>query len=430
MSQYSFNLEELLKPIEGEKPEGNDIRLDSSVQSSYYTIKDARNGARALEREHQFDADVDLLSPWYTVAELAEQILKNESKDLEISAWFAEALVRIDGIHGLKNSIELINGVVENFWEGLYPEPDEDGLETKVAPISGLGDGPRGTLLAPMRSMPVTQDLTGEEFTFWQYQQARDASKITDEKERQSRFETMGYSFEDVENAIKASGAEYYISLVDALETTAETYKTLNNTLRTHCGADAPPSSQISKLLEELVRTTRFLSQDLIDAYNAQQAATAAVEDSSTESSSDVAAVNSNATATVQISQAQVPVGAITNREDALKQLSLIADYFRMYEPHTPLAATLDRAVQWGRMTLPELIMELIPDQTAKALYSQLTGVITDGSSTEKYIPPPQVTPTSSSNQTTEPVAEAPAAPETSAPQSPEPQSSNTNLGW
>jgi type VI secretion system protein ImpA len=281
-----------------------------------------------------------------------------------------------------------------------------------------------------MRSMPVTQDLTGEEFTFWQYQQARDASKITDDKERQSRFEAMGYSFEDVENAIKASGAEYYIALVDALETTSEVYKSLNNTLRGHCGADAPPSSQINQLLEELVRTTRFLSKDIIDAFNAQQAAAEpSAEETSDQQTSE--AGPGVATAAMQIAHAQVPVGAITNREDALKQLALIADYFRTYEPHTPLASTLDRAVQWGRMTLPELILELIPDETAKALYSQLTGVITDGTSTEKYIPPPKVTTQPAQGKQETPSDTSAASAEQPATTPAEPQNkSSADVGW
>ncbi len=85
----------------------------------------------------------------------------------------------------------------------------------------------------------------------------------------------------------------------------------------------------------------------------------------------------------------KVASGAITNREDALKRLEEVAKYFRQYEPHTPLAPGLERLIQWGRMTVAELMMELIPDASARGLFSQFTGVKLDGSDSATYVAPP-----------------------------------------
>jgi type VI secretion system protein ImpA len=49
-----------------------------------------------------------------------------------------------------------------------------------------------------------------------------------------------------------------------------------------------------------------------------------------------------------------------------LRDLGRIADFFRRTEPHSPLAYTLDEAVRRGRMSWPELLAEIVPDETAR----------------------------------------------------------------
>jgi type VI secretion system protein ImpA len=59
-------------------------------------------------------------------------------------------------------------------------------------------------------------------------------------------------------------------------------------------------------------------------------------------------------------------------------------------------------------MTVAELMLELLPDAQSRGLYSQLTGVMLDGSDTKSYVAPPAATPPVASS---EPAAESAAAP-------------------
>ncbi|MFC6981367.1 ImpA family type VI secretion system protein [Microbulbifer taiwanensis] len=163
-----IDIDALVAPISDDQPTGSDIREDRSPTSDYYTIKDARNSARAAERSALFDeSDADLLAPWRDVAKTAEKILTKQSKDLEVASWYTEALIRLQGFSGLRDGFALIDRLVADHWEGLYPEPDEDGLETKVAPLSGLnGDGGDGTLMMPIRSAEITPEGDNGSFTF------------------------------------------------------------------------------------------------------------------------------------------------------------------------------------------------------------------------------------------------------------------------
>jgi type VI secretion system protein ImpA len=63
---------------------------------------------------------------------------------------------------------------------------------------------------------------------------------------------------------------------------------------------------------------------------------------------------------------AAATAGKTPTRDDMLRDLGRIADFFRRTEPHSPLAYTLDEAVRRGRMSWPELLAEIVPDETAR----------------------------------------------------------------
>jgi len=88
-------VEELLQPISEEKPSGADLRYDPV----YDAIKEARRqddelnqGAWQAERKV---ADLPL------VIKLSTEALKKKTKDLQISAWLTDALLRKEGFSGL-----------------------------------------------------------------------------------------------------------------------------------------------------------------------------------------------------------------------------------------------------------------------------------------------------------------------------------------
>jgi type VI secretion system protein ImpA len=62
-------------------------------------------------------------------------------------------------------------------------------------------------------------------------------------------------------------------------------------------------------------------------------------------------------------------------REDMLRELERIADFFRRTEPHSPLAYTLEEAVRRGRLTWPELLSEVVPDDKARGAMLMMLGI-------------------------------------------------------
>lgn len=392
-----IDIQALSQPVTDDCPQGSDIRLDRSPNSDYYRIKDARNGARAAERANLFDdeAGVDTLALWQPVLDTAPQILSETSKDLEVLSWYIEALIRFHGLAGLRDGLALTLEIIEQYWDNLYPEPDEDGLETKVAPLTALnGDGGEGTLLGPIRNCEITTLGNDRAFSYWQYQQARDASKVADEDERNSRLQTMGFNLNSIEKTVATGDSAFYITLVADLEACCEHFQAINELMASHCAHEAPPSTSIRELLEEVLRTVRFLSKDKLAQHQADETA------ENTEQSAATEAASTHATPSSALqSDAGSPIAQMTNagggpiqhREDALNRLQDVANYFRQHEPHSLLSPAIERVVGWGRMSASELLMELVPEDNARAILSQLTGIKLDGSDTATYVAPPPV---------------------------------------
>lgn len=67
---------------------------------------------------------------------------------------------------------------------------------------------------------------------------------------------------------------------------------------------------------------------------------------------------------------------APASRDEAYRQLALIANYLAKSEPHSPVPYLINRAVEWGQKPLRDLLSELISaDAEARRLWA-LLGVL------------------------------------------------------
>lgn len=355
-----ININALAQPVTDESIAGIDIRSDSSPSSPYYTIKDARNAARAAERNSMFDENNSEADEyWRKIINIAPDILNDHSKDIEIACWYTEALLRRYGFQGLRDGFSLIKQLIDLYWDNIFPLPDEDGIETRVSPLTGLnGEGAEGVLLPPIRNVLITEGSSVGPFSYWQYQQALDIQKISDEESRAQKINNSGFCLDDIEQAVSESNNEFYVDLRDDISECIHLFKAISDTLDQHCGTiDAPPTSNIIHLLEDYLGAVNHLAKYKFPT-----------EESNDNVDTEDAEIFLN-------SQISTHSGPIKSRDDAIKQIILISDFFRKTEPHSPISYVLEKAVKWGEMPLNELIKELIPDNSSRDFYGSLTGV-------------------------------------------------------
>ncbi|MDH5256971.1 MAG: type VI secretion system protein TssA [Gammaproteobacteria bacterium] len=374
-TEATFDIDALLQPVSEDKPQGVDIREDYSPTSIYYQIKDARAQARTAERQNMMSDDPEAIyqtvTEWQTVLRLAPQILTEYGKDFEITAWYIEALVREYGFAGLRDGFILARLLAEKFWDELYPLPDEDGLESRVAPIAGLnGEDGDGTLIGPIKQIGLTQAYNALPFAAWHYEQAYDIETITDPEKKEARISSGAVTLKMIEQAILETPPSFFANLKDDIEACVEEYRKLVEILDAKCGDETPPSSNIRKTINRVLEIFGFLTKNVIFGDQVDADEEDVIEAGGQGGGGAVTQTSSGGSKGVSIENV-----AIANRDEAFRALLKVSEFFRRTEPHSPISYNLEQAVKWGKMSLPELLSELITDERAREDFFKLTGI-------------------------------------------------------
>src|SRR5258705_13352344 len=125
--------DDLLNPIEGENPSGANLRyapVYDKIKEARRQDDDAPQGEWQRERK---------LADFKTVLKLGGDALATQTKDLQLGAWLTEAMLHQEGFAGLRQGLDLLHGLVEKFWDTLYPEIEDGELELRSAPLEWVG---------------------------------------------------------------------------------------------------------------------------------------------------------------------------------------------------------------------------------------------------------------------------------------------------
>lgn len=363
MALESIELAQLLAPLDGgEHGVGVDMRVDYAATSPYQKLRDARAAARAEERSRDSvgESDEPPAEGWRTVFSVAQQALSTQTKDLEVAAWLTEALVRLHGLPGLTAGATLIAGLCDAFWDAGFPLPDEDGLESRAVPIGGLsGSSADGTIMQPLRRLPLFRRTDGSGFGLYQWQHAETTAGLPEER-RAARIAAGTPELKTLEAEARLD--KVYLSGVwQQVSVALQAWRELDRVVDTRFGPEAPSLRKVTSLLQDML--------DVVTRLGGAPSA-ASQEAASQETAGAAGPTGEGGSAKPETGSTR---GALLTRDDALRELDRIAEYFRRTEPHSPLAYTLEEAVRRGRMSLADLLKEVLPDdETRNAMMYRL----------------------------------------------------------
>jgi type VI secretion system protein ImpA len=350
-----FDLETLLAPIPGDSPQGTDIREDYTAQSPYNRLRDARSEARDAEKGQETGSD-DARDPaplWRTVREVGLKTLTETAKDLEVAAWVTEAYLRSHGLAGLTAGAKLIAGLAQQYWDGVFPLPDDYGVETRVAPVTGLnGREGNGSLIQPLHKLPLFTRADGTEVAMYQYEGSALLGTLDGER-RAARIAAGTIPFDELEKEARSQGARTFVKLRQDAREALAAWQEMAGVLDEKASEDPPSTSTVRDMISHVVEIANRYAPPEADAPPDDAQGDAA------DGTPGVAAVGA-------IGGIAVPAGQVVSREDALRALENLATFFRRTEPVSPLAYTLEEAVRRSRMTWPELLEEIVADRDSR----------------------------------------------------------------
>lgn len=357
------DIDALIAPLETGDGVGEDLRQDYSPTSVYQRLRDARADARAEERARDSEEDREggVAEGWRIVRRLATEALSGSTKDFEIAAWLTEALARQDGLAGLSAGARVMSALLANFWDAGFPQPDEDGLETRSSPLGGLAGGETdGTVMQALRRTTLYRRPSGEVVSLYRYEAALETAAIADEARRELRYEQGILPLETLETEARFDRRGLAGLIADATEARAA-WQEFQDQIDARFGYDAPPTRRVAEVLDRLVEVAQRLGGEADAPAMVGEAETAPA--------------GGDAPVAMAAGGFALPAGGPAGREQALKMLEQIAAFFQRTEPHSFLAYTLTDAARRGRMTLPELLSEVLADDGARTAMLTALGI-------------------------------------------------------
>jgi type VI secretion system protein ImpA len=248
-----LNNEELLKPISEDSPAGEDMR--------YAPLLDQLKEARREEDISRDAFETELkVADWPKVVKLATEILSKKSKDLQVAAWLTEALVYREGFSGLAQGLELIRGLLENFWDTLYPELEDGDSEMRSVPLMFVGT----RLDTALRKVPLT--ATG--INWFEY---KDSTTVPSEEEaqnddkkarlRQLAAEDGKLTPEELADSLRQTTSEELTATGDQIKNCRELVDSLDEFCNEKFGDNAPSFAPLKETLDLVGNVVRILAQ-------------------------------------------------------------------------------------------------------------------------------------------------------------------------
>lgn len=342
-------VEKLLKPVSAEQPCGPDL----SEKPAYDELARILKGKPSIEV-----GSVEKPAEPPDWRELRARSLDylGQSKHLRAAMMFCGSSLQLTGLPGFRDGLQLIRGLVEQYWPTVHPPLDvEDNNDpTQRLNILGALNSPRGTLrpdiqqwlaiidylytaplCRPKGAEPVTLDMAAAAHRRAENKSEAPSGEGTSSVPAGMDLAQLGQAFRA---AAPAEIEANHTAVTEALEALAGLDQFLTETLGS---GNTISFEELQKVLKEL--------QGVLQA---QLPGSAADVGTSSPEGNVESAGGGGATA-ISIS------GTVRSREDVVRIIDAICEYYRQVEPSSPVPYLLKRAQKMARMNFVESMQEL-----------------------------------------------------------------------
>ena len=357
-----IDIEVLLQPISEENPSGESLRYSGI----YDEIAEARRADDGLNQgEWKTDQKV---ADYGKVIDLCIPSLSTQSKDLQIAVWVSEAVARKHGFAGFRDSLLMLSGLQEKFWDTLHPEIEEGDMEGRANAISWLDvQFPLAIKAAPI--LPASRYSFNDwddakKFDFpdnmdsLSSEERAPLSELKAQAEKENRVTSAMWN---KEKAVTRRDAVERVNFV--IEECWTAFADLNRIIEEKYDRKQMPGlSNLKKSLEDIhTRLKMLLEEKRLEEPDPVEE----IEESLEGEAGGAGGAKGDGSVS----------GAINNRKDALRRLGEIAAFFHKTEPHSPVSYLVQRAVKWGNMGLETWLQEVIKDQSVLFQLRETLGV-------------------------------------------------------
>ena len=324
-----IEVEKLLQEISAEAPCGEDLEYDTA-------FGEMARAAQGRPEQQMGDTLSEAEEPaWREVRGKALDLL-SRTKDLRVGVYLARALVHTDGLPGLGDSLALLKGFVERYWETVHPQLDpEDGNDPtmRVNTLTGLCDPE--AVLNTVREAPLVSSRALGRFSL------RDV-EIASGKLAAPSGDGTPPDMAAIDAAFLDCDLEELQGTADAVGRSIQEVRAIESLVTEQVGvAQAPDLGALPDLLKS--------AQQLLSEQLARRG------------------VGEEGEAAVAAGAPKPITGEINSREDVVRVLDKACDYFTRHEPTSPVPLLLRRAKRLISKDFMGIMRDLAPNGVSQA---------------------------------------------------------------
>ena len=260
-----------------------------------------------------------------------------KSKDLRLLATLGTALLRTDGVPAFSETLNVASQWLETYWSQTYPLVDEDAILRRnalncFADPMAVVDGLRRVAA---RQQPAARHV--------QPARHRHRDAAADAGRRGRRRSTKTRSTPRSRRCRSTSSPQLHDSVAGAVAS----LRKIDATMRDAAGSEATPSFE--PLSAQLARMSQALRAQL------------ALHPDGGGGGRRRGAADAGAGGGVSVG------GVVKSRQDAIRALDAVADFFRRTEPSSPIPLFLARAKRLVSKDFLEVLADIAPEAVAQA---------------------------------------------------------------
>lgn len=330
-----INVANLLSEVSAESPCGEDISADQSyLLEDLVKVKPADGGM--LGREESAGEP-----NWLEIQNKSVELLQR-SKNLRVTIYLTLALLKLEGIPGLRDGLSLLHGLLERFWDQLYPrlDPEDayDPLERinillSLSPPSVSDQDPMNFKQRLMEA-PLCNSARMGKFDFRCIQIAKGVLSVPDDQK--AGIPDMSV----IDAAFQDTTTEELLATSQAAQEAIEHLTAITDVFSKRAAqGQTPDLSGFEAILKNISKC--------IQEYLAKRGHGVIMEqDTSTEETKSEGSLS----------------GGINSPQEAVLALEKICQYFERHEPSSPVPLLLRRAQRLVSKSFVEVIGDFCPE--------------------------------------------------------------------
>ena len=311
----ALQLEELLAPVSEEAPAGEDLFEDPARQ----------------QLEQAFEEEATSVDWRDVLDQIAAQSAR--SKDVWLAVYLTRAGAQMGQLSTVVTGAQMLAGLFDTFWDTMHPSLEEYGFQGRKGPCESLTR--IGAFLGPLKRVALVEhprlgSYSGEDFQ--RFEREGDAAE---------GFGMFRKALEDIEEGSLQAA-------IDSLDSLREAIRRVDNVLVEH--ADGDTGTDFSATYETIEALRRAIAPyaGIVGEEGGEEEADASPADSGGGGGPRIA-------------------GRVESRDDVVKAIDAIADYYQRREPASPIPIALRRVRGWVSMDFMEVLRDIAPNSVSEA---------------------------------------------------------------